>query len=167
MAVEYPPCETTPSEYTLFYLIVDHISFESKQMVGKTHVGRHSLRTIVLITIIALSTLHAATDGCPNVDTIPDFDALHVVPESNGLPNDFVAYDEGKLAFTLALLESVQVRTTDTAVGDSNLDVRRTERLGLDGCDLQIQIVLGVYQVKAAINTRQHLQVSENSPTRA
>ena len=49
-----------------------------------------------------------------------------------------MSYNERKLRFSPTLCDGVEVRTTDAAMGDCDLDVLRLEVLGLELANLQI-----------------------------
>jgi hypothetical protein len=53
-------------------------------------------RTIVLVSILALSALHTAPDLRSDADAVSSFDILHVSADSHGMPYDLMPYDKGK-----------------------------------------------------------------------
>ena len=82
--------------------------------------------------------LHTAGNLRTDANAIAHLDALDVGTDSSSVSNDFVTDDEGKLALSPPLLQSVDIRAAYAAVSDGDLDVLVLEGLRLELCDLQV-----------------------------
>lgn len=103
---------------------------------GITHIRRDALRAVVLVIVVAWSALHTTTDLRANTDTVTDLDVFNILSNSHRLSDNLVSNDEREMALAPALLEGVQVRAADTAVGDGDFDVVGAEGLWFEGSDL-------------------------------
>ena len=63
----------------------------------RTYIGVDLLRAVVLVPILALSTLHATPDLSSNTDTVANLHMLYIRADSYGLADNLVANDTGWL----------------------------------------------------------------------
>ena len=119
-----------------------------------TDVCADSLRTIVLVCIIARPASHAASNLRPYANTISNLDVLHVFSNAYCFADDLVSDDEGKLGVAPALGEGVDVGAADAAVRNGNFDVVVFKRLGLECLYLKASKVLGVWDAGKTNKTR-------------
>ena len=121
----------------------------SHTLISRTHIGGDSLGTVVLITVFALSAVCAAPYSSSDANAVAELDVPDLITHTHRLSNYLVAYDQGEMALSPALLQGVQVRAADTTMGNCNFDIVRTERLRLDGSYLQVEVVLWICNGKA------------------
>lgn len=134
---------------------------------GSTHIRTHCLRTIILISFLALPALHATSNMRAHAHAVSHLDALHMLPNPHSLANDFVADDERELGLAPALFERMKVGTTHAAVGNGNFDVGGTEGLWCDGGDFEVEIVLRVLVEVVSLRLCLQRPETQDLPTRA
>ena len=84
---------------------------------------------VVLVITRALLALQARPDLSPNTDTISDLAAGHLVANLDSMANDLMANADGKRGSSPAAINCVNIRATDTAALDLDVDVVGPELL--------------------------------------
>lgn len=90
------------------------------------------MRAVVLIVSLAELALQAGTDLSTNTNTVSNLDGCHLVADLDSLADDFVANADWKRAFTPTSSDCMDIRTTDSAALNLDVDVTVFELLGFE-----------------------------------
>ena len=85
--------------------------------------------TVVLVITFALLALQARPDLSPDTDAISDLAAGHLVANLDCVANDLVANADRKRGSSPAAIDCVNIRATDTAALNLDVDVVGSELL--------------------------------------
>lgn len=140
MALEYPPCVTTPSGYSAFYIFIEyrHQYEYTSTAHGKPYISIDAFRAVILVVHLARLALQARADLRAHPDAISGLELLDVVSDARHGADDLMARNERELALAPALRERVHVGAAHAAMCDSELDIVRFEglRLEVDDCEI-------------------------------
>ena len=87
------------------------------------------MRAVVLIVGFAILALQARGNLSANTDTVANLHGRHLVTDFDGFANNLMSDTEGQWCFAPATRDAVDVRTTDPAGVDLDVDISVTEWL--------------------------------------
>ena len=90
------------------------------------------MRAVVLIVGFAEPALQAGADLSANTNTVPNFDACHLVADFDSLANDFMAHADWKRALAPTASDGMDIRATDSAAFNLDVDITIFKLLGFE-----------------------------------
>jgi hypothetical protein len=87
------------------------------------------MRAVVLLVCLAVVALQAGSDLRANTNSVADLNSLYIIADLDSASDNLVANAKRHGSIAPASSDSVNIRTTDTASVDSNVNVAVTELL--------------------------------------